>query len=230
MYLLVVTPGNLVCPIPSHFQEGIPCLLAHNWWPLFSLQHRNTHHPAHPSHIPAHLPDYVWIVPCLALHPYCSFARSGLCPLLSNSPPDLLSLRITHSYWHWFPIALNWSLSDRQSPEHRHSESAEILQPAAAEAVVVQLLWQLPLISKKHFRPGGMAPSEWTRSVRAVRDPPVADYSAPGVNTTRRVAHRPPIAVSPFVPQTLQEHSQMLLKAPAVMEVHSGRDEIWLLG
>ena len=81
-------------------------------------------------------------------------------------------------------------------------------------------------ISKKHFRPGGMAPSEWTRSVRAVRDTPVADYSAPGVNTTRHVAHRPPIAVLPFLPQTLQEHSQMLLKAPAVMEVHSGRYEI----
>jgi len=51
-------------------------------------------------------------------------------------------------------------------------------------------------ISKKHFRPGGMAPSEWTRSVRAVRDTPVAGYSAPGVNTTCRVASRPPIAVS----------------------------------
>jgi len=81
-------------------------------------------------------------------------------------------------------------------------------------------------ISKKHFRPGGMAPSEWTHSVRAIKDTPVADYSAPGVNTTRRVAHRRPIAVSPFLPQTLQEHSQMLLKAPAVMEVHSGRYEI----
>jgi len=54
-------------------------------------------------------------------------------------------------------------------------------------------------ISKKHFRPGGMAPSEWTRSVRAVRDTPVADYPAPGANTTRRVAYRPPIAVSPFL-------------------------------
>jgi len=84
----------------------------------------------------------------------------------------------------------------------------------------------LGYISKKHFRPGGMAPSEWTRSLRAVRDTPVADYSTPGVNTTRRVAHRPLIAVSPFLPQTLREHSQMLLKAPAVMEVHSGRYEI----
>jgi len=84
--------------------------------------------------------------------------------------------------------------------------------------------------SKKHFRPGGMAPSEWTRSVRAVRDTLVADYSAPGVNTTRHVAHRPSITVSPFLPHTLQEHSQILLKAPAVMEVHSGCYEICLLG
>ena len=30
-------------------------------------------------------------------------------------------------------------------------------------------------INKKHFRPGGMAPSEWTRSIRALRDTPVAD-------------------------------------------------------
>ena len=54
-------------------------------------------------------------------------------------------------------------------------------------------------ISKTHFCPGGIAPSEWTRSVRAVRDTPVADYSAPGANTTRRVAYRPPIVVSPFL-------------------------------
>jgi len=44
-----------------------------------------------------------------------------------------------------------------------------------------------------------MAPSEWTRSVRAVRDTPVAVYSVPGVKTMRRVTYRPPIAVSPFL-------------------------------
>ena len=60
-------------------------------------------------------------------------------------------------------------------------------------------LWHAICISKKHFHPGGMAPSEWTRSVRAVRDTRVADYSAPGVNTTRRVAYRPPIALLPFL-------------------------------
>jgi len=64
------------------------------------------------------------------------------------------------------------------------------------------------------------------RSIRGIRDTPVADYSAPGVNTMRRIPHRHPIAVLPFLPQTLQEHSQMLLKAPAVMEVHSGRYKI----
>jgi len=44
-----------------------------------------------------------------------------------------------------------------------------------------------------------MAPTEWTSSVTAVRDTPVADYSVPGVNTMRRGAYRPPITVSPFL-------------------------------
>jgi len=50
-------------------------------------------------------------------------------------------------------------------------------------------------IRKKIFRSSKMTPSEWTPSVRAVRDTPVADYSTPGVNTTRRIVYRPPIAV-----------------------------------
>jgi len=54
-------------------------------------------------------------------------------------------------------------------------------------------------ISKKHFHRGGMAPSEWTRSIRAIWDTPVADYSAPSINTTLRVAYRPPMGVSPFL-------------------------------
>ena len=54
-------------------------------------------------------------------------------------------------------------------------------------------------ISKKYFHPGGVAPSEWTRSVRAVRDTPVAEYSTRGLNTTCHVAYRPPIAVSRFI-------------------------------
>ena len=44
-----------------------------------------------------------------------------------------------------------------------------------------------------------MAPSEWMRSVRAITDTLVADYSMPGVNTMCRVVYRPPIAVSPFL-------------------------------
>jgi hypothetical protein len=54
-------------------------------------------------------------------------------------------------------------------------------------------------ISKKHFSQGGMAVSEWTRSVSTVRDTPVAEHFAPGVNTTSCVAYRPPIAVLPFL-------------------------------
>jgi len=44
-----------------------------------------------------------------------------------------------------------------------------------------------------------MAPSEWTRSVRAIRDILVAAYFMPRVNTTHRVAYRPSIAVSLFL-------------------------------
>ena len=58
---------------------------------------------------------------------------------------------------------------------------------------------ELLYISKKIFHSGGMAPSEWTRSVRAVRDTPVADSSAPSVNTTRCVVYCPPIAVALFL-------------------------------
>jgi len=54
-------------------------------------------------------------------------------------------------------------------------------------------------ISKEHFRPGGIAPSEWTHSVRAVQDTLVADCSAPGANTTRHVTYCRPIVVSPFL-------------------------------
>jgi len=57
----------------------------------------------------------------------------------------------------------------------------------------------VPCIREKYFCLEGMAPSDWTGSVRAVRDTPVADYSAPGLNTTRRIAYRPPIAVLPFL-------------------------------
>jgi hypothetical protein len=58
--------------------------------------------------------------------------------------------------------------------------------------------WRLH-ISKKYIRPGGMAPSEWTHSVRAVRETPVADYSVPGIKAMRRAPYRPLIAVSPFL-------------------------------
>jgi len=44
-----------------------------------------------------------------------------------------------------------------------------------------------------------MALSDWTSSVRAIGDTTVPDYSKPGHNTTRHVAYRPPIAVSPFL-------------------------------
>jgi hypothetical protein len=54
-------------------------------------------------------------------------------------------------------------------------------------------------ISKKYFRPDGIAPSEWTCSVRAFRDTLVADISVTGRNTTPCITYRPLIAVSPFL-------------------------------
>jgi len=56
-----------------------------------------------------------------------------------------------------------------------------------------------------------MALSEWTRYVRAFRDTRVADYSAPGVNTARRIAYHPPIAVSPFHPTLSVFYSKQTL-------------------
>jgi len=53
-------------------------------------------------------------------------------------------------------------------------------------------------IRKKHFRLGGMAPSECKCSVTAIRDTPVTDYPAPRANRTRHVAYYPLIAVSSF--------------------------------
>jgi hypothetical protein len=70
-----------------------------------------------------------------------------------------------------------------------------IIQDATPKIVdsLLMLCWR---ISKKHLRLGGMAPSGWMLYMRGVRDTPVADYSVPGVNTTRRVAYRPLIGVS----------------------------------
>jgi len=57
----------------------------------------------------------------------------------------------------------------------------------------------IALISKKYIFAGGMAPSEWTRSVTAIRGTTVTDYSPPGLNTMRHIAYRPPITVSQFL-------------------------------
>jgi hypothetical protein len=54
-------------------------------------------------------------------------------------------------------------------------------------------------INKKQFRLGEMAPSEQMRSLKAVCDTPVADYSMPGISATRCVACCPPITISPLL-------------------------------
>jgi hypothetical protein len=74
---------------------------------------------------------------------------------------------------------------------HRHSPTDVVRNSWLYHPMQSSTQWyrNRPYISEKHFRPGGMAPSEWTGSVRAVRDTPVADYSTPGVNATRVALH-----------------------------------------
>jgi len=51
-------------------------------------------------------------------------------------------------------------------------------------------------ISKIYICPGGIAPSEWMHSVRAIRDTPVADYSVSSVKSMSHVPSHPQITVS----------------------------------
>jgi len=88
--------------------------------------------------------------------------------------------------------------SNNPSPATIHLQQQSISSNNPSPATIHLQPWSM-CISRKHFRLRGVAPSEWTRSVRAVGDTPVADHSAPGLNTTRRVAYLPPIAVSPFL-------------------------------
>jgi hypothetical protein len=58
---------------------------------------------------------------------------------------------------------------------------------------------QRPFISKKYFRPGGMALSGWMHSFRAVWDTLVADYSASGFNSMSRIPYYPLTTASQFL-------------------------------
>ena len=51
------------------------------------------------------------------------------------------------------------------------------------------------VINKIEFCLGGLAPLGWKRTIIPVRDTPVEDYSAPGINSARRVPFHPLIAV-----------------------------------
>jgi len=92
------------------------------------------------------------------------------------------------------------NLSGRYTPS-LHDLRSQVCSQDTAKYTPRHALQDAPIcsrcISKRHCRPGGMAASEWTHTVTAVRDTPVADYSTPGGNTTRCVPYPPPIAVSP---------------------------------
>jgi hypothetical protein len=61
------------------------------------------------------------------------------------------------------------------------------------------LLYPTSLHEQKTCPSGRNGWAEWMGWVRAVRGTPVADDSVPSINTTRRVAYCPLIAVSPFL-------------------------------
>jgi len=54
-------------------------------------------------------------------------------------------------------------------------------------------------ISKKSFRPCGIAPSEWRPWFKLVRDIPVENYSPPCLSTTCQITYRSRIVVSLFL-------------------------------
>ena len=99
-------------------------------------------------------------------------------------------------------LTQSWSPTSHNHGQQLHLQSQMIMPCMLAQPWppnVSPNLLKYGLISKEIFHLGGMTPAEWTRSVRAVRATPVADHSAPGVNTTRRGVCRSPIAVSPFL-------------------------------
>jgi len=75
----------------------------------------------------------------------------------------------------------------------------------------VSAIIQYDNISKKYFRPGRMAQSEWMRSVRGVRDTPGADDSVSGQNTMRHVAYCPAITVSMCLPALLVSYCKQTI-------------------
>jgi hypothetical protein len=87
---------------------------------------------------------------------------------------------------------------------HNHPASLPLLTPhifcsAFPQHLLSIILWcSIIGISKKYFRPGGIALSEWTRSARAIRDTAMEHKSAAGVNTAHWVAYCPLISVLPF--------------------------------
>jgi hypothetical protein len=107
--------------------------------------------------------------------------------------------------WAILLIVTKW-ISDSDMPEALeademgHNKTFISVQVALiCDWLTEKIVMGMLCISKKHFHLGGMALSEWTHSVRAVRNTLVADYSTRGVNATRRIAYCPLNAVLPFL-------------------------------
>jgi len=92
-----------------------------------------------------------------------------------RSPPQMLQYREDHR--NPIPCHLQCSNWMRTQTDSRWTiQTHSLLQRTERD-----------VISNKIFHSGGMAPSEWTLSIRGSRDTPVADYSVPGINTMRHV-------------------------------------------
>jgi len=133
-----------------------------------------------------------------------------------------LSLHVIIMSWDRVPHTTEYSI-------HRVQHTPEIVCSLHSHDYELTPESDCRFISKKHFRLGGMDASEWTCSVRAVRDTPVADYPAPGANTTRRVTYCPPISVSPFLPNLLVSYCKGTLCRCGQLWPHLGMGSCQIL-
>jgi hypothetical protein len=87
----------------------------------------------------------------------------------------------------------NWQSNVEDAPDALNAHRRNGRSPADFNQELQQS------ISKKYLRLGRMALSEGITSIRAIRDTSVADYSAPGINSTSYNPYHPLIAVAPFL-------------------------------
>jgi len=118
---------------------------------------------------------------------YLTYKTKNCCCTVAANFASVVSALCNHFIWHSIALIVFWQPFD----------CLHVLQPLSLHCSVI--IHIIRCFCKNHFFPGGMAVSEWMRSFRAVTDVWVANYSAPGTNTMRRIAYHPWIAVLPFL-------------------------------